>query len=147
MQNTVLAGCKSPWCFYNTPERSLYSRINKSLIFRHKPQINFPLTAEILLPTPSISKGRHRLSSSMEPRSPSAVMTFTPLQSHEIPTKERMLIALDAEFVTLNAVRSCYLLTSQLFVIFMGLPLEGTRIVFYLGSSMFIVSFFFVFFC
>nr|CAB3264643.1 PAB-dependent poly(A)-specific ribonuclease subunit PAN2 [Phallusia mammillata] len=77
--------------------------MRKDINERHKIQINFPLTSKILLPTPSISKGRHRLSSSVEPRSPPAAMTFTPLLPHEVPTKPGMLIALDAEFVTLNA--------------------------------------------
>uniref|UniRef100_H2YM48 USP domain-containing protein n=1 Tax=Ciona savignyi TaxID=51511 RepID=H2YM48_CIOSA len=61
--------------------------------------IDFPLTSDILLPTPSISKRRRNL----EPMSPGSSMTFTPLMPDELPTCEGVLVALDAEFVTLKA--------------------------------------------
>nr|XP_026693869.1 PAN2-PAN3 deadenylation complex catalytic subunit PAN2 isoform X1 [Ciona intestinalis] len=81
----------------------VYTRVD--LNNRHKLNINFPLTSDILLPTPSISKRslRRNLMSPMEPTSPGAAMTFTPLMCDELPTHEGVLVALDAEFVTLKA--------------------------------------------
>ncbi|XP_076824729.1 PAN2-PAN3 deadenylation complex catalytic subunit PAN2-like isoform X2 [Clavelina lepadiformis] len=112
------------------------SDINK----RHKFEVDFPLTSDILLPTPSISKGglRRHLSTSVEPRSPASAMTFTTLSEEEIPSKEGVLVALDAEFVTLNAeeaelhsdgtrstIKPSHLLLARVTVVRGEGPLEG----------------------
>nr|XP_039268945.1 PAN2-PAN3 deadenylation complex catalytic subunit PAN2-like [Styela clava] len=55
--------------------------------------VAFPLTASILSPSESLSKSH--------PQSP-APITFTPLMPAELPSCPGMLVALDAEFVTLN---------------------------------------------
>ena len=66
---------------------------------RNPYQIKFPLSADVLKPTPSLAKRNRR------PESQSNVTTI-PLSPEELPEgREGYLVALDSEFVTLNAVR------------------------------------------
>lgn len=67
--------------------------VRRDLSTRYEFSVKFPLTASILSPSESISKSH--------PQSPTTI-TFTPLMPAELPTETGMLIALDAEFVTLN---------------------------------------------
>jgi len=86
------------------------------LIFRHPLTIRFPLAPDILLPTASLSKSmRRQLSDNLEQLSPTSGRTFTPLAEQEIPTREGVHVALDAEFVTLDPVSKETLLPSNTF--------------------------------